>query len=99
MPRGEILHHRQHLAGQFGIERRGDLVEQHQLGLHRQRAGDGDALLLAARELLGIGSALSVRPTIASTSAALAAASRDCFFTRVSASVMFRSTVRCGNRL
>ena len=34
-----------------GIERRGGLVEQHELGLHGERAGDGDALLLAAREL------------------------------------------------
>ena len=34
-----------------GIERRGRLVEQHGDRVHRQRAGDGDALLLAAGEL------------------------------------------------
>ena len=32
------------------VERARDLVEQHQLGVHRERAGDRDALLLAARE-------------------------------------------------
>ncbi|MDT4829695.1 hypothetical protein FQZ97_631220 [compost metagenome] len=36
---------------QLRVERRGGLVEQHQLGLHRQGAGDGHALLLAAGEL------------------------------------------------
>ncbi len=41
----------EHLADQLGVERRGRLVEQHQLRLHRQRAGDRDALLLAAGEL------------------------------------------------
>ena len=33
---------------QFGIQRRGGLVEEHHLGGHRERAGDGDALLLPA---------------------------------------------------
>jgi hypothetical protein len=39
------------LADQLGVERRGDLVEQHEARLHRKGAGDGDTLLLAAREL------------------------------------------------
>src|SRR5262245_65147625 len=43
------------LADALGIERRGGLVEKHQLGLHGQAAGDGDTLLLAARELARIG--------------------------------------------
>ena len=55
---GEVAHHRQHFADQLGVERRGRLVEQHQLRLHRQRAGDGDALLLAAGELDRVGVAL-----------------------------------------
>ena len=46
--RGEALHHLQHLADQLGIERRGWLIEQHEARLHRQRPGNGDALLLAA---------------------------------------------------
>ena len=48
---GERLHHAQHLADGLGVERRGRLVEQHELRLHGERAGDRDALLLAAREL------------------------------------------------
>jgi hypothetical protein len=44
----------QHLADQFRVERGGDLVEQHDLRLHRQRPDDRHALLLAARELVGI---------------------------------------------
>src|SRR5258708_38345850 len=31
---GQRLHHRQHLADGLGIERRGRLVEQHDVGLH-----------------------------------------------------------------
>ena len=46
---------REHLADELGVERRGGLVEQHQLRLHRQRAGDRHALLLAARELRRVG--------------------------------------------
>ena len=49
------LHHFEHFADEFGIERRGRLVEQHQPRLHRQRARDGDALLLAAGEARRIG--------------------------------------------
>ena len=41
----------EHLAHQLGIERRGRLVEQNDRRLHRDRAGDRDALLLAARQL------------------------------------------------
>ena len=48
---GQIGHNFQHFIDHLGIERRGRLVEEHDLGLHRQRAGDGDALLLAAGEI------------------------------------------------
>ena len=41
----------QDLAHQLRVERRGRLVEQHHLRLHRQRPGDRRALLLAAREM------------------------------------------------
>ena len=50
---GEVPHHVQHLADELGVERGGRLVEQHELRVHRQRPGDGDALLLAAGELRG----------------------------------------------
>ena len=39
---------------EFGIERRGDLVEQQEHRVHGKRADDGDALLLAARQPVGI---------------------------------------------
>ena len=51
---GQLAHDLQHLADQLGVERRGRLVEQDQLGLHRQHAGDRHALLLAAGQALGI---------------------------------------------
>ena len=43
-------HHRQNFADQLWIERGGRLVEQHEARRDGQRAGDGNALLLAARE-------------------------------------------------
>ena len=48
---GEFAHHGQHLARDLRIERRGRLIEEHHLGLHRQRSRDRYALLLPAREL------------------------------------------------
>ena len=48
---GQLAHHVEHLADELRVERRGRLVEQHQLRLHRQRAGDRHPLLLAAGEL------------------------------------------------
>ena len=44
------------------VERGERLVEQHDLGLDRERAGERDALLLAARELVGIASAEAGEP-------------------------------------
>ncbi|CDN41235.1 6-pyruvoyl-tetrahydropterin synthase [Paenibacillus sp. P22] len=46
----QLPHHFQHFADQLRIERRCRLVEQHDGRLHRKRAGDGDALLLSARQ-------------------------------------------------
>ena len=43
----------QDLCDELRVERARDLVEQHQLRLHRQSAHDRDALLLAAREPVG----------------------------------------------
>jgi hypothetical protein len=51
--RGELAHDRQHVADELGVQRRGRLVEEHHLGLHRERARDGHALLLAAGQLTG----------------------------------------------
>ena len=44
---GELTHHPEHLSNELGVERRRDLVEQHNLRLHRQRTSDGDALCLS----------------------------------------------------
>ncbi len=52
---GKLLHDQVDLVDQFRVERRGGLVEQHDLGLHGQRPGDRHALLLAAGEARGIG--------------------------------------------
>ncbi len=46
---GERDHGVEHLFHHFRIERRGRLVEQHELRIHAERARDRDALLLAAR--------------------------------------------------
>ena len=58
----QVLHHRQDLAHQLGVQRRGRFVEQHQLRVHGQGAGDGNPLLLPARELRGILSMLAGQP-------------------------------------
>ena len=50
----QILDHLQHLADELGVERRGDLVAQPHFVPHGERAGDGDTLLPAARELARI---------------------------------------------
>src|SRR5262249_11690577 len=51
---GERAHDGEYLPDELGVERRGRLVEEHDPRLHGERAGDGDALLLAARELARI---------------------------------------------
>ena len=45
----------EHLADEFRVEGGGRLVEQHQLGPHRQCPGNGYPLLLSAGELSGVG--------------------------------------------
>ena len=59
---GELADHAQHLGDELGVERARHLVEQHQRGLHRERAHDRDALLLAAREPVGVLVALVGEP-------------------------------------
>ena len=46
-------HDVQHFVDHFRIERRSRFIEQHGDRIHAQRAGDGDALLLAAGQLTG----------------------------------------------
>ena len=52
---GQHFQHLEHLAHQLGVERRRDLVEEHDPGLHGQRPGDGHPLFLTSRELGRIG--------------------------------------------
>ena len=47
-----------------GIERRRDLVEEHHVRLHHQRAGDRDPLLLAAGELVRVLARLLRQPDV-----------------------------------
>ena len=47
----QALNNLQHLTDQFGVERGGRLVEQHQDRPHREGTGDGDPLLLPAGKL------------------------------------------------
>ena len=50
---GQTDHDLEHLVDHFGIKSARGLVKEHGLGLHGKRAGDGYALLLAARKLCG----------------------------------------------
>ena len=97
----ELDHDVQHLLDHLGIERRGRLVEQHHLRLHAERAGDGDALLLAARELAGIFVRLLGNAHALEEAASRAPRPRraSCLRTQIGAKVRFSSTVRCGKRL
>jgi hypothetical protein len=46
---GEVFHDPQHFADELGVQGGSGFVEEQHLWFHAQRAGDGDALLLAAR--------------------------------------------------
>ena len=61
---GEVLDDGQDLADHLRIQGRGRLVEQENLRLGGQCPGDGDALLLAARELAGEGVGLIRQPDL-----------------------------------
>ena len=50
----DVLEQLQDAHGRGRVQRARSLVAQHDLGVVRQRAGDGDALLLAAGKLAGI---------------------------------------------
>ena len=56
---GEFGHHIKHLVDHLRVERRCRLIEEHDFRFHRESAGDGHTLLLAAgqlcRHLLGLG--------------------------------------------
>src|SRR6478735_11646537 len=51
---GQLGHHVEHLGDHLRVEGRGRLVEQHHLGVHRERTCDRDTLLLTTGELRGV---------------------------------------------
>src|SRR5215217_4202814 len=55
---GQLAHDGEHVADQLWVQRRGGLVEQHQLGPHGQGPGDRHSLLLATRQLGGVDAVL-----------------------------------------
>jgi len=89
----------QYLAHGFGIERGGGFVEQHHLGLHRQRTRDGDALLLAAGERQPARFRLYPRgPLCPATPRPLPGLPRAATASTVVGPIItLASTVRCGN--
>ena len=90
----------EHLAHQLRVERAGGLVEHQHLGLHAQRAGDGDALLLAARQARRVLVALVEQLDLVRYFSAVSMASAlGTPLTLVGASMQFSSTVMCGKRL
>ena len=61
-PAGQLANDVQHLGDELRIQRARHLVEQHQLGLHGERANDRHALLLAPGQPVRIGVALLAQP-------------------------------------
>ena len=59
---GQLADDVEHLGHELRVEGGGDLVEQQQVRLHGQRADDGHALLLAAREPVGVLVRLLIEP-------------------------------------
>ncbi len=92
---------REHLGDELRVERARDLVEEHDARLHRERAHDRDALLLAAREPVGIVVALVPHTDAVEqrVGAVDVASDFDSPSTFVGASVTLWSTLMCGNRL
>ena len=65
----QVLQQVDHLRLDRHVERRDRLVADDQLGLERQRAGDADALALAAGEFVRVAAhVVGRRPTVSSSS-------------------------------
>ena len=91
----------EHLPDELRVERARDLVEEHEARVHRERAGDRHALLLATGEPVGVLVRLVLEPDereqLASPRACVSAF--DSLSARIGARVTFSITVMCGNRL
>ena len=88
------LHLLAHARAQVRVERGEGLVEQHDLGLDRERPGERDALLLAAGELVGVAALESAEPD--ELEQLVHSVAGACL--RGSPKPMFAATVRCGKR-
>jgi len=86
-------------ADQLRVEGGGDLVEEEPLRPHRERAGDGDALLLAAGEVHGIGVHLVGEATRARSSAPAQGVAAGTFCENLGPRHKFSSGVMWGKRL
>ena len=97
----ELADHVQDLGDELGVERARDLVEQHHVGLHRERPHDRHPLLLPAREPVRVVVALVREPEPFEQLRSRAPRPRPSTVPSASIgpSVTLRSTVMCGNRL
>ena len=87
-----------HVLAQLGVEGGQRLVEQQHRRMRDQRARDGDALLLAARELVRIALAEAREPHIGERFGDFRARSaRAAVFAILSGKATLPSTVMCGN--
>ena len=86
-----------HLLAQLGVERRQRLVEQQHRRMRDERAGDRDALLLAARELVRIALAEAREPHVLERLGDLARRSSAGRCAICSGNATLSSTVMCGN--
>ena len=100
-PLGEVDHHVEHLLDHLRVERGGRLVEEHHLGVHRERPGDRDALLLAAGELGGVlrGLVADADPVEQLPAALLRVGLASCPRTLIGPSVTFSRIVLWAKRL
>ena len=76
----ELNHNVQNLLDHLGVEREVGVVKQDDGLLGAQGTGDGDALLLTAREILRILAGLCAMPTRLSAATAISVASSLLFF-------------------
>jgi hypothetical protein len=86
-----------HLLAQLLVERRERLVHQHDARLEHERARERDALLLAARELLGLSFRELAQPHLVERGRDLVARDRSAHRRTLSGNATFCSTVICGN--
>jgi hypothetical protein len=100
MPCWRADHDVEDLVDHLGVEGGGGLVEEHDLGVHRQGAGDRDTLLLATRELGGVlGGLVGDADPLEQLHRALVGVALGVLRTLIGPSVTFSRIVLCAKRL